>query len=202
MIADIIKSGGYKFNEYLLVLNPHEDLCNKIIKVKQDFAERYKINPPFFSKSYIALVKFTQLQLAEERIVNNLKSIATAYNPFKVALKNFDSYPSHSIFINIESKQQVKNLIKEIKVLQSLMRLDNDNPPHFMDNPNITIAQKLKPWQYEKAWMEYSNKNFTAVFIADAMLLLKRQVTEKKYQIVNRLEFQNLQVTSKQGELF
>jgi hypothetical protein len=28
---------GYNYNEYLLVLKPHEDLCNKISQVKKDF---------------------------------------------------------------------------------------------------------------------------------------------------------------------
>ncbi len=33
---------GYKYNEYLLILNPHEELRNKIIQVKKDFYEKYK----------------------------------------------------------------------------------------------------------------------------------------------------------------
>ena len=33
---------GYKIYEYLLVLNPHEELRNKINKVKQEFYETYK----------------------------------------------------------------------------------------------------------------------------------------------------------------
>jgi hypothetical protein len=34
------------------------------------------------------------------------------------------------------------------------------------------------------------------------MLLLKRPIGELKYQILRRFEFQNLPVTTKQGELF
>jgi hypothetical protein len=33
---------GYRVYEYLLVLSPHEELWNKIVKVKNDFAEQYK----------------------------------------------------------------------------------------------------------------------------------------------------------------
>jgi hypothetical protein len=61
---------------------------------------------------------------------------------------------------------------------------------------------KLQPWQYEKGWLEYSNRHFTGRFIADGMLLLRRPIGEMKYQIVQRFEFQNLPVTTKQGELF
>ena len=68
--------------------------------------------------------------------------------------------------------------------------------------PYIAVARKLQPWQYEKGWLEYSHKSFTGRFIGDAMLLLKRPVGEMKYQIIRRFEFQNLPVTTKQGELF
>jgi len=82
------------------------------------------------------------------------------------------------------------------------MKLNDDNKPHFIMEPHLTIARKLQPWQYEKGWLEYSNKHFTGRFIADSMLLLKRPVGEMKYQIAERFQFQNLPVTTKQGELF
>ena len=69
------------------------------------------------------------------------------------------------------------------------------------------IIQILSSWQYEKGWLEYSNKSFTGRFIADSMVLLKRPVSDSesyrgKYQTANRFEFQNMPVTTKQGELF
>jgi hypothetical protein len=73
--------------------------------------------------------------------------------------------------------------------------------------PYIAVARKLQPWQYEKGWLEYSNKHFTGRFIADGMLLLKRPASETdgprmKYQVVERFQFQNLPVVTKQGDLF
>jgi hypothetical protein len=89
----------------------------------------------------------------------------------------------------------IQNLVAQIRSeAQQLMKLNNDNKPHFMMEPYLTIARKLQPWQYEKGWLEYSNKHFTGRFIADAMLLLKRPAGEMKYQIIQRFEFQNLPV--------
>jgi 2'-5' RNA ligase len=68
--------------------------------------------------------------------------------------------------------------------------------------PHLTIARKLKPWQYEKGWLEYSNKHFSGRFIANCMTLLRRPEGEMKYQLVQKFEFQNLPVATKQGELF
>ena len=82
------------------------------------------------------------------------------------------------------------------------MKLNNDNKPHFIMEPHLTIARKLQSDQYEKGWLEFSNLQFTGRFIADAMLLLRRPIGEMKYQIVQRFEFKNMPVSTVQGDLF
>ena len=194
---------GYQVNEYLLVFNPHEELRNKIMQVKQDFYDVYKAETAKWGKPHITLVNFVQYEMIEERIINRLKMVAMGYHPVKIELKDFGSFPSHTIYINITTKMPIQNLVKEIRSqTQRLMKLDDDHKPHFILEPHLTIARRLQPWQYEQGWLRYSHKNFTGRFIADAMLLLKRPVGELKYQVVQRFEFQNLPVATKQGELF
>ena len=194
---------GYRVYEYLLVLNPHEELRNRIMQVKKEFYDVYKAATAIGGKPLVTLVNFVQYEMMEERIINRLNTIAMGYPPFKVELKEFGSFPSHTIFINVTSKVPVQSLVKLVRTeAQRLMKLNDDNKPHFILEPHLTIARKLKPWQYEKGWLEYSNKSFTGRFIADAMLLLRRPAGEMKYQVVNRFEFQNMPVATKQGELF
>ncbi len=194
---------GYRVYEYMLVLGPHEELGKRIMKVKEAFAVEYKSDNAKWGKPQIALVNFKQLAMMEERIVNRLKTVAMGFPPFKVELKDFGSFPSHTIYINVISKLPIQNLIKEIrKESQRLMKLNDDNKPHFMMESHITIGRKLKPWQYEKGWLEYSHKHFTGRFIANSMMLFKRMEGEKKYHMVQQFEFQNLPVAIKQGELF
>lgn len=194
---------GYRVYEYLLVLNPHEELWNKISEVKKKFAEGYRCEQAVWGRPYMTLVNFTQYEMMEERIVNRLKTIAMGQYPFKIELKDFGSFPSHTIYINVLTKVPVQTLVKEIrKETQRLMKLNDENKPHFILEPHLTIAGKLKPWQYEKGWLEYSHKNFSGRFIANGMTLLKKPVGELKYHPVEKFEFQNLPVTTKQGELF
>ena len=194
---------GYRVYEYLLVLTPHEELWNRIMKVKEDFSEKYKTEQARWGKPHMTLVNFIQYGMMEERIINRLRMVAMATTPFKIELKDFGSFPSHTIYINVTSKIPVQNLAKAIRSdTQKLMKLDDDNKPHFIMEPHLTIARKLQPWQYEKGWLEYSNKNFTGRFIADSMVLLKRPADEIKYQVAARFQFQNMPVTTKQGELF
>jgi len=189
-------------NEYQLILNPHEELRNKVQQVRAAFQEAYQAPPSLGGKPNLTLVRFTQLALMEERIVQRLRTVAMGYCPFKVELKDFGSLPTHSIFINVTSKLPIRGLVTEIRDVQRLMKLDKEHKPHFIDEPNLLIARKLLPWQYEKGWLEYSNKSFTGKFIADGMLLLRRRQGDKAWQIVERFAFQNLPVSTRQGELF
>ena len=199
----IVSIPGYRICEYLLVLNPHEELRNKIMEVKKTFYDKYKAENARWGKPHITLVNFLQYEMIEERILNRLQIVAMGYHPIKVELKDFGSFPSHTIYINITSKLPIQGLVKTIRSeTQRLMKFDDDNKPHFIMEPHLTIARKLKPWQYEQGWLEYSHRHFTGRFIADAMLLLKRPHGEMKYEIVKRFEFQNLPVTTKQGDLF
>ena len=194
---------GYKLNEYLLVLNPHEDLRNKIMGIKTSFSESYQTSNAVYDKPFIPLATFKQLEIVEERIKNKLHFIAMGHKPAKIELKDYGSFPAHTIFINVTSKVPIQTLVKKIRrETQKLMKFDDESKPHFIMEPYITIARKLLPWQYEKGWLEYSHRHFTGRFIADAMLLLKRPVGEKKYEIAGRFEFENLPINTSQGELF
>lgn len=194
---------GYRVYEYLLVLSPHEELRNRIMKVKEEFAEKYKTENAGKANPFITLVTFSQLAMMEERIINRLRMVAMGQPAIKVELRDFGSFPSHTIYINVTSKVPVQGLVKTIRhETQRLMKLNDDNKPQFILEPHLTIARKLKPWQYEKGWLEYSHKHFTARFIADSMLLLKRLVGESGYQKVQQFRFQNMPVVTKQGELF
>ncbi|HEV8270258.1 MAG TPA: 2'-5' RNA ligase family protein [Chitinophagaceae bacterium] len=194
---------GYRVCEYKIVLHPHADLRNKISEIRKDFNKEFNVTTPVSSKVDLVLARFKQIEMMESRIGNTLNRIGLGYPPFKVELKDFGSFPSHTIFINVISKVPVQALIKQIRSeTQRLMKLNDDNKPYFDMEPYIIIGRKLVHWQYEQAWLAYSNKHFTGRFIADAMLLLKRQEGERAWQIVQRFEFKNLPVNTKQGELF
>ena len=194
---------GYQVYEYLLVIEPHKELAEKILKIKEDFADAYKMEQARWGHPQIILANFVQYAMMEERLINRLRMVAMGATPFKTELRDFGSLPTHTIYINVVSKVPFHGLVKNIRhETQRLMKLNDDNKPYFVLDPHITVARKLQPWQYEKGWLEYSNKSFTGRFIADTMLLMKRPTGENRYKVVHRFKFQNLPVATKQGELF
>ena len=194
---------GYRVNDYILILNPSPELGNRISHIREEFNKEYKM-PVTPGKPNLLICSFTQLAMMEERIVRNLAQIAMGYPPFKVELKDFGSFPTHTIYVKVISKLPIQALVKKVRTeTGGLMKLSDDHKPYFSSEPHFTLGRKLKPWQYEKGWLEYSQKHFTARFIAHEMLLLKRaHEGDKSWQVVKHFQFENLPVETKQGQLF
>ncbi|HZH65117.1 MAG TPA: 2'-5' RNA ligase family protein [Flavisolibacter sp.] len=193
---------GYRVYEYFLVISPHEELRNQIQTIKKSFADKYKAPLAHYTKPHIALVNFLSYEMTQERILNRIGAIAMGITPFKIELNGFGSFPTHTIYVNVSTKVPIQEVVRELKSAGQLMTLNKDHKPHFIEESHLTVCRKLKPWQYEQGWLEYSHKHFSGRFIADSMLLLKRPAGEKGYQPIMRFEFQNLPVTTKQASLF
>ena len=192
---------GYTMNEYKLVIPLPEGLAQKIHQVRKDFGTTYQYKPDP-GRPHLTLVTFSQLEMMEERILMKLKTIGMAARPFKLELKDFGSYPAHTIFINVPTREPIKELMNSIKDIQRLLRTDINHKAYFLTDPVISVARKLKPWQYEKGWLEYSHRQFTGRCIADSLLLLKRKEGSLPWQIVQRIELQDLPVQARQQQLF
>ncbi len=140
----LAKMPGYSYNEYLVVLSPHEDLRNKIAQLKNEFSDKYKAPAARLGRPHITLANFVQFEMREERLVSRLKTIAMGYHPFKVELKDYGSFPSHTIFINVESKQQVQNLVKEFKAGTAINDIEQRKQTSFYKrasyNPGTQIS--------------------------------------------------------------
>lgn len=188
--------------KYLLVIQPPQDIYEKIVMIKKQFYVSYKSAYAIAGRPHITIASFIQSDTLEDTIRHKLRLITSSCTPFKIELLDFGSFPSHTIYININSRLAITNLVKSIREhMQKFMKMDN-NKPLFIIEPHLTIARKLKPWQYEKAWLEYAEKHFSARFITNNMLLLRKKPDEQRYALVERFEFHNIPILATQATLF
>ncbi len=192
----------YATADYLLVLEPHEALREEIMRVKKYFGDTYDCAASVMGKPNITLIRFTQYEMIEQRIIRRLQMIATAHASFVVELNDFGSFPTHSIFLNVTAKNQIIDLVKSFRPIQQLLKIDKDRKPHFITDPYIHIARKLLPWQYEKGWLEMSNTHFNGKFVADHLLLVRKREGEKRFETVKQFKLMNEKMITTQGELF
>lgn len=192
---------GLQLYEYMLVTEIPEPQRLEIEKERLGLTERYRIQQPQTGRPNISLARFKAVKAMEEKILYRLQVIASAEKPFTLELHDYEGYPMHAIFIQIANQQRVLDLIKNLKKARALMKAAGDEP-HFMLDPQIALAGRLANDKYIEIMKEYEHKKFTAGFIVDNFLLLRRAADEQRYRLVKRFELGWLQVIEKQGVLF
>ncbi len=200
--AGLFHLPGYQLHEYQLVLALPDALKERLKKVRQQFQETYQTAPQGQSPILLPLVKFRQRPVLEERMVLSLQQVVSSWKPVALHLKDFGSAPAHSIYIPVTSPLPLQSMVRGLKGVQSLLKADRENQPHFPDEHRVFVASRIPRQVYENAWLAYSHKKFTGQFMADACLLLKRKTGSQYWQILRRMEFRNLPLGVSQGSLF
>lgn len=192
---------GYRIAEYRLIVPLSEALQQTVMQVRKDLHDRYRIPMPFELKPSLTLLHCHAYEGMEAKLVERMQQVATRNSSFKVELQNFAAYPSHTIYIHVPTRSPFNDLCKELKVVKSLTKVP-DHDPHFINEPHLLIAQKLKPFQFTRMWMDCEHTQFTGRFMANSMVLLKRSVASNQYEEVRQFEFASLAQSVKQGTLF
>lgn len=200
MGTDILS--GYATASYLMVIEPHVSLQAEILHLKKEFAEKYDCPAAATGKPNISLLRFEQFEMMEQKIIRRAEQVVRAQKSFLVEMNGFGSYPTHSIFINLTTKNAILELLKSFRPMQHLLKIDKERKPHFITDPHIAIARKLLPWQYEKGWLEMCNTHFNGKCMVNQLLLLRKRADEKVYATVKRLQLLDVKETVIQGELF
>lgn len=189
--------------QYLLLIAPDNDVYEKIMAEKRAFAEKFDAPAILFAKPHITLLKFTQCEPAEKRIVRQLQQYADTVDPMDLRLQGFNNFPSnHTIYVNVTTQNDIVKLVRGMRRFQSLLWYDKNYKPHFIEKPHITLARRLQPWQFEKGWQEWQQKDFSGRFQAQSFVLLKRQDEKSPYRKVSEMAFLGQKKTCEQGSLF
>lgn len=163
---------------YFIALLPTAEVGKEIIKIKQDFAEKF--GPIYALKvlPHITLqVPFTADPALEKSFCDELAEFAKTQAPFEVSLNGFGTFPNKQnrvLFINVEKsetmgalhRQLINFLRKEFGFSTMLARTGF--------TPHVTVAFKdLEDAQFDKAWPEYENKEYTATFKVNNLYFLR-----------------------------
>jgi 2'-5' RNA ligase len=194
---------GYEVYEYFLILSLPPDLQKEVLELRQDFHKNFETHHKIKGMPSLALALFLQYEPMEQKVVTMFQHTASFFSPLEIVLKDFGSFPTHSIHISVEIDSPVYTLAKNIRSnAKGILQVNKETKPMIMLQPHIGIVRKLKPETYERSWQKYKDLNFTGSFIANEMILLRRATHYQKWQLVSRFGFQNRTLPSTQGKLF
>lgn len=173
-------------HDYRLILDTPPVVKQKIAVLKTHFDKDYKGMVIAGGSPFIYLATFSQIELKEEVMIDHLYKMALGLMPFKLHIKDFGCLGENEIYIALKEQPAVGRIVNLLKTVENQMV-----NARFNDLPRITIAQHLMPWQFKKSWPLLAEKRFSATFISDKMLLLKRMYGFRGWQVLKHLNFEN-----------
>lgn len=166
---------GSVVKEYLLVANPEADVQQQVIEEKTKFFKQYSQTEVIHSNPQIIVANFLAKEEMEDTLLRWMHRIISSHTSFSVALNNYSGSPNaNNIYIRVQNHQPFKQLAKELKVIDELIRSNGLPKAQFISNPHLTIAGRLDKSLYEKAMRDYSQKDFYAEFEVKELIFLKR----------------------------
>jgi 2'-5' RNA ligase len=198
---NLFQMPAYRINEYRLIVPLPQVLQEKMHHLRICMHEKHAVKFPFDLKPGLTILRCHAFERIEPKLVERLQQVAMSHNPFKVEIKDFSAYPSHTIYADVLTKGPFHELVKNLRKAKWLMNIP-DHEPYFITEPHLILAQRLKPKEFTRMWLDCEHRQFTGRFVADAMLLLKRSPINKRWTVLRRMEFMSLPMDVKQGQLF
>jgi len=193
---------GLNLNEYLLVIEPENEIRQQIQQLKQLFMQRYRLSNAIVSKPHLTLMRCLQYESYEGLMVQKLRNIAAAVTPFGIQLQGFGNF-GHAVYVDVKTDIPILEIVTNRKAeLRPFVYNQLKTSPFFVTKPHITIARRLTPAQCTMVWAGWSRIPFEGQFFARNMLLLKRRAGTRRYRKVEKFTFGGQAPHVIQGRLF
>lgn len=178
-------------NDYRLILDLPAQTRRKIAALKIEFDQAYKGQVIAAGPPMIDLARFAWRESGEATLVDALDQVALTAMPFKIQLKDFGHIQADEIFIAVADEIPLKRLRDPLYEI-----LEGVNELHINLLPRVSLAKRLQPFQFAESWKRYEHKSFSATFVVNEMLLLKRLEGYSSWQILKRLQLLNMVIRS------
>ena len=191
-----------KRKQYFVALIPPSPVFEEALALKEYFREKYHSKAALSSPPHITLhMPFMWNPEKENKLISGLSYFARGYDPIKVCLDNFSSFPPRVIFLNVTESDTLDVLQRDLhRFFKREFNIFNANYQDKPFHPHLTLAfRDLKKTQYQLAWQEFSKKEYKAEFIADKIALLKHN--GKRWDILREFLLESSYSTEANPEL-
>jgi 2'-5' RNA ligase len=187
---------------YFIALIPPAPIYDEALEQKLYFKDNYNSKASLNSPPHITLhMPFRWKEQKESELANRLGNFIKAFDPIKVCLDNYSSFPPRVIFINVVKTEPLENLQRGIqRFCKKELNLFNANYKEQPFLPHLTLAfRDLKKPNYKKAWDEFESREYKAEFIADRIALLKH--TGRVWQVYKEFNLESSYTLDSQSKL-
>jgi len=170
--------------EYLIVIDPDQDIYRKVMDEKHSFSETYRQKSAVRNTPHIALASFAGRETMEETLIRWIQRVCSQVPSFEVTLNNYSGIPNHTVYLRIQDQSPLNQLCKQLRVIDQYVQSSGSSGVKFNSNFHLSIAGRLPDVIYDKDLKAYSLKTFCERFKVKELMLLKRVGDYESYKMV------------------
>lgn len=165
---------NYELWEYLLIVQPCQEVSEKILGEKRSFENNYEQIEATNFNNYITIASFLAKEAMEQTFIRWMQNICNLQKCFTVTLNNYSGLPSSGLYLRIQDQEPFKKLANELKILDGFMQSNECPPLALVSSFQMSFVTGLSYYNFETAIKEYAQKTFHESFIVDKLVLMKR----------------------------
>ncbi|QDW25897.1 2'-5' RNA ligase family protein [Pedobacter sp. KBS0701] len=174
-------------NLYLVCIVPPIAIVEDINEIRTYISDKFNVHESLKRPAHITLYPPVKLSGydAEERFFKALTD-ASFNQPFTQVLQNFNSFPEHTFYLDVEQNEGLMLLEKQItKALQPLKLIGKKEK----FNPHLTLAfRDIKP-VFKQIIADFKDRKFKRAFQVSSFSVYKH--TDKRWQPFKEFSFKN-----------
>lgn len=175
-------------NLFLVCLVPPISIIEDIDEIRKFISEKFNVYESLKRPAHITLYNPVKLtSLAQEECFFSALDRAAYSAPFNQVLKNFNAFPEHTFYLDVEQNESIMNLKSAInKELKSLALVSSIET--FKFTPHLTLAFKdVKPEVFRTIITDFKDRRFKRQFNVNGFSVYKH--IDKKWQPFKEIAF-------------
>ncbi|WP_293785642.1 2'-5' RNA ligase family protein [uncultured Pedobacter sp.] len=185
-------------NLFLVCLIPPTSISEDIDEIRTYISDKFNVHESLKRPAHITLyppVKLTGYD-AEKRFFNALEE-TSFHKPFTQVLRNFNSFPEHTFYLDVEQNEGLMLLEKQVnKALQPLKLIEKREK----FNPHLTLAfRDIKP-VFKQICTEFKDRKFKREFLVSSFSVYKHM--DKRWQPFKEFSFKDPETKPRALNLF
>jgi len=187
-------------NLFLVCIVPPQTVIDDIDEIRESISAEYSVLESLKRPAHITLYNPIKISNEQEKKFFKALEDASYLNSFEQMLKNFKSFPPHTVYIDVEQNDGIMKLQAQIKrALKPLALIPAKEVVKF--TPHLTIAFKdVKLPVYNLIMDAYRDKKFKRTFNVSGFSVYKH--IDKRWRPYKEFLFRDPQGQAKPLSLF
>ena len=185
---------------FLVCIIPPQTVVDDIDEIRENISAEYNVFESLKRPAHITLYNPVKISNEQEKKFFKALEDVSYLKTFEQVLKNFKSFPPHTVYINVEQNDGIMQLQAQIKTaLSPLALIPTKEVGKF--TPHLTIAFKdVKLPVYNLIMDAYRDKKFKRTFNVTGFSIYKH--IDKRWHPYKEISFKDPQLQIKPLSLF